>query len=201
MCDPASAALAVGGTFLQNQAQQDALDQQRAITSAAQARQLAAEQQRQNVLMTETNKQQSDPLAANNAAADALTKSNQAAVGDPLMLGNGGMGADSARFTTARADRAKSTLAEGMRTAALQAKMDAVGKVGTDNAMGMNDANVNMGVIAGNAQRDMGVAQMQASAVQPDPLLSLLGGAMGAAGGAMGKKSASAAGAKAAMGG
>lgn len=194
MCEPASIALMVGGAAAQQKAQQDALDQQQQITSAAQQRQADSERRRQTEMMNATTQTQGDPTANLNAAATKLTTSNQAALGDPTTLTSAATGSDSARFTEARGQRASGALADGMRTAALQAKTDAVGKVSSDNAMGMQDANTKVGVMAGDNQRDMAVAQTQASAVQPDPWLTLLGGAAQSGGSAYGKKSASAAG-------
>lgn len=191
MCDPATAIM-VGGAVAQQKAQQDALDQQQQITQAAQQRQLESERRRQAEMMNATNQTQADPTANLNAAADKLTKSNQAALGDPTSLTSPTTGNDSARFTEARGQRASGALSDGMRTAALQAKTDAVGKVSSDNAMTMNDAGTKVGVMAGDNQRDMNVAQMQAQAVQPDPWLTLLGGAAQSGGAAYGKKNAGA---------
>lgn len=199
MCDPVSAGLMIGGTVAQQKAQQDALDQQNQITQAAQQRQQQYAQQKQAVMMDTVNAQQANPAANLQSAADILTQQNQAAIGTPANLTAAPIGNDSARYTADRAARASSSLAEGMKTAALNAKTDALGKMQSDNAMGMADANTTANTIAGNAGRDLNVAQTQASAVQPDPLLMLFGGASKAGGQAYGMKNAKASGTAAAM--
>ena len=169
----------IGGTLLQTMASDGAAKKQSAILAAADQREKKISQANRSLALTNSEKYNPETRAANQQTVEnTINTSLNQALGDGVNpADNTNQGNVSSDYNSAKMKASASDRASGIDTAKLLAKMRAPNQLRTNENIGNADVASQIGEGINNINNYSNAAQIGISRVQPNPLLTLLGGA------------------------